>query len=241
MHTNHLLLTALALVGGIDAYAWMRKLEQHETTQSSEPLEKRVATCPVHATPQGAASYSSYYPSKYTGAKNGLPGTGKGGVLVPAKGDTAHAYKAPSASDIRGPCPALNMAANHNFISHDGLTNFNEMVDMAQNVFNWGWDLAVFVATFGIVMDGDPLTSQLSIGCTGGQPVPNTGLNTHNKFETDGSIARNDYYLSPTGDAYNVNATLFEYMTKFCDGVYDLDCMGPYMGSRYNQSKAENG
>lgn len=178
---------------------------------------------------------------------------------MPAKGDTAHAYVAPSASDIRGttqsfhnlldiyshvlsgPCPALNMAANHNFISHDGLTNFNEMVDMAQNVFNWGWDLAVFVATFGIVMDGDPLTSQLSIGCTGGQPVSNTGLNTHNKFETDGSIARNDYYLSPTGDSYSVNATLFEYMTEFCGGVYDLDCMGPYMGARYNQSKAENG
>lgn len=86
--------------------------------ESTELLEKRVeiATCPLHLTPQGAAPYSSYYPSKYTGAKNGLPGTGKGGVLVPAANDTAHAYTAPSSSDIRGPCPALNMAANHNFV-----------------------------------------------------------------------------------------------------------------------------
>lgn len=129
----------------------------------------------------------------------------------------------------------------HQKISHDGLTNFNELVDMAQNVFNWGWDLATFVATFGIVMDGDPLTTQLSIGCTGGMPVPNTGLNTHDKFETDGSMTRNDYYLSPTGDAYNVNATLFGYMNDYCNGEFTLACMGPYMGSRYNQSLATNG
>lgn len=127
-----------------------------------------------------------------------------------------------------------------NQISHDGLTNFTEMVDMAQNVFNWGYDLANFVATFGIVMDGDPLTGQLSIGCTGGMPVPNTGLNTHNKFETDGSMTRNDYFTSPTGDAYSVNATIFGYMNDYCDGDFTLACMGPYMGSRYNQSKATN-
>ena len=54
-------------------------------------------------------------------------------------------------------------------------------------------------------------------------------------------MARNDYYLSPTGDNYNVNATLFGYMTDFCEGSFTLACMGPYMGSRYNQSKSTNG
>jgi hypothetical protein len=36
---------------------------------------------------------------------------------VPAPGDTAHQYVAPGPNDIRGPCPGLNAAANHN-VSH---------------------------------------------------------------------------------------------------------------------------
>jgi hypothetical protein len=235
MHHSILLLVALST--SIDAYAWMKDLD----TRDSSPLEPPAATCPVNALPKGAAPYSSDYPSAYTGAKNGLPGTGKGGVLVPATGDSAHAYVAPRPNDIRGPCPALNMGSNHNFLSHDGQTNFVELVDMAQNVFNWGYDLAVFVATFGIVMDGNPLTSQLSIGCQGGSAVANTGLNAHNKFETDSSMTRNDFYTSATGDAYSVNATLFNYMNDFCQSDFTLQCMGPYMGARYNQSKSTNG
>lgn len=61
------------------------------------------------------------------------------------------------------------------------------------------------------------------------------------RFETDGSIARTDYYLSPTGDSYSVNASLFNYWNEYCDGDFTLACMGPYMGSRYNQSIATNG
>lgn len=119
MYSPIFLLAALA--GSTDAYAWMADMEKNEPAVS---LEKRVATCPIHLTRQGAAPYSSLYPSAYTGAKNGLPGTGKGGVLVPAAGDTAHAYSAPSSSDIRGPCPALNMAANHNFVSTKGSSSY---------------------------------------------------------------------------------------------------------------------
>lgn len=59
-----------------------------------------------------AAPYTAQYP--YTGAKNGLPGTGIDGIKVPADGDTAHYYTALGSGDIRGPCPGLNAAANHN-------------------------------------------------------------------------------------------------------------------------------
>ena len=48
----------------------------------------------------------------YGGAINGIPGTGKGGYLVPAIGDEAHQFIAPTDTDIRGPCPGLNAAAN---------------------------------------------------------------------------------------------------------------------------------
>ena len=75
------------------------------------PNEKRQSSCPFNPDHLGAAPYNSDYP--YTGAQNGLPGTGVGGILVPATGDTAHAFEAPGPNDIRGPCPGLNTAANH--------------------------------------------------------------------------------------------------------------------------------
>ena len=73
--------------------------------------EKRQTTCPFNSVHPGAAPYNASYP--YTGAQNGIPGTGTGGILVPAVGDTAHAFEAPGPNDIRGPCPGLNTAANH--------------------------------------------------------------------------------------------------------------------------------
>jgi hypothetical protein len=51
---------------------------------------------------RAAAPYSPKYP--YTGAKpDQLPGTGIGGVQVPAPGDTAHYYQHPPVGAIRGP------------------------------------------------------------------------------------------------------------------------------------------
>ena len=36
----------------------------------------------------------------------------------------AHAFVPPGSGDQRGPCPGLNALANHNYISHDGITSF---------------------------------------------------------------------------------------------------------------------
>lgn len=80
MRTSTLLCAGLVATG-TNAYSWMSGLsEQDIQSVKSRSVEKRAATCPVHAVRQGAAPYSDYYPSKYTGAKNGLPGTGKGGM-----------------------------------------------------------------------------------------------------------------------------------------------------------------
>jgi Peroxidase, family 2 len=79
----------------------------NEMPARSMPKEPRVPS--IH---RGAAPYNSQYP--YTGARNGAPGSQVGGVKVPADGDTAHAFEAPGRNDIRGPCPGLNAAANHN-------------------------------------------------------------------------------------------------------------------------------
>lgn len=185
----------------------------------------------------------------YNNAKDGKPGDGKGGFLVPDPNDADHAFKAPDyTKDIRGPCPGLNVAANHQFLAHDGIVTFNELVDAQQNVYNVGYDLAVLLALLGLTLtDGDLVTEKLSIGCdattrtsfspvlTGSQP----GLDGHNKFEADTSLTRNDYFTHG-GDNFNMNATLFSMMTDTTGGLYNLENLAVYRKQRYDQSQAEN-
>ncbi|KAG9950922.1 Cloroperoxidase, partial [Aureobasidium melanogenum] len=205
-----------------------------------------AATCPFNSDHKGAAPYNSKYP--YNGAQNGLPGKGVGGYQVPAPGDTAHQYVAPGKNDIRGPCPGLNAAANHNFLSHDGITTFNELVDAQQNVYNVGYDLATLLAALGLTLtDGDLVTEKLSIGCdattrtsfspvlTGSEP----GLDGHNKFEADSSLTRDDYFLAD-GDNYSFNGTLFGMMQDTCQGNFNRENLSKYRLQRYTQSLEEN-
>jgi len=110
-----------------------------------------------------------------------------------------------SNNHIGGPCPGLNTAANHNFLSHDGITTFKELVDAQQNLYNVGYDLPVTLAVLGLtITDEDIVAEKLSIGCdattrtsyspllTGSEP----GLDGHNKFESDTPLTRDDYFLA---------------------------------------------
>jgi hypothetical protein len=96
------------------AFPWVPQVAGVDSSLLNAPVKRQSdeATCPFNPVHPGAAAYNPKFP--YTGAQNGLPGTGKGGIQVPAPGDTAHAYTAPGPLDIRGPCPGLNTAANHN-------------------------------------------------------------------------------------------------------------------------------
>jgi len=220
-----------------------RKIRRQQSggTQKGGP-----ATCPFNADHKGAAPYDAKYP--YNGAKNGVPGKGIGGYQVPADGDTAHYYVAPGPNDIRGPCPGLNAAANHNFLSHDGITTFNELVDAQQNIYNVGYDLATLLAALGLTLtDGDLVTEKLSIGCdattrtsfnpvlTGSEP----GLDGHNKFEADSSLTRDDFFLAD-GDNYSFNGTLFGMMQDTCQGNFNRENLSKYRLQRWNQSQQQN-
>lgn len=204
------------------------------------------ASCPFNPNHVPAPGITDQYP--YNGAKDGKPGKGVGGYRVPAPGDTAHAFVAPGPNDIRGPCPGLNAAANHNFLSHDGIVTFNELVDAQQNLYNIGFDLAQLLAVLGLTTtDGDIVTQKLSIGCdattrtsfnptlTGSQP----GLDGHNKFEADTSLTRNDFFLGK-GDNFKFNGTLFKMMHDTTGGLYNRDNLAKYRYQRYQQSLRDN-
>jgi hypothetical protein len=92
-------------------------------------------------------------------------------------------------------------------------------------------DLAAFLAAYAIAMDGDLLTQTWSIG--GPQPADTLGglLGTpqgisysHNKYEGDTSIGRNDAYLN-NGDAHSLNVTRFKqvYEIGMSNDCYTLD------------------
>lgn len=61
------------------------------------------------------------------------------------------------------------------------------------------------------------------------------------KFEGDTSLTRNDYFLSPVGDNYKFNATLFGFMQTTCQGNFNRKNLARYRSQRYQQSLADNG
>lgn len=40
-----------------------------------------------------------------------------------------HAWKAPSETDQRGPCPGLNSLANHGYLPHNGIGTLDQFID----------------------------------------------------------------------------------------------------------------
>ena len=142
----------------------------------------------------------------------------------------------------------LSSPSADGFIARDGITNYTELIDAVQNVYNMGYDLANFLAVFSIfIADGDLITRKLSIGCdattrtsvnpslTGSQP----GLDGHNKFEADTSLTRDNYFLGG-GDDFSFNGTFFAEMADVTGGTFDLEGLGEYRFQRYQGSRVEN-
>ena len=63
--------------------------------------------------------------------------------------------------------------------------------------------------------------------------------NQKQKFESDTSLTRNDYYLA-NGDDHTFNGTLFGYMQNTCKGNFNRDNLALYRYQRYQQSLSEN-
>jgi hypothetical protein len=105
----------------------------------------------------------------------------------------------------------------------------------------------------GISQNGDIVSGKLSIACDatsrtsalgalnllGRQP----GLNSHNRFEADASLTRNDYFTN-NGDNFSFNGTLFaqwkEVADRVSNGNFDRNTMAAYRSQRYDESLAEN-
>jgi hypothetical protein len=215
--------TALSLALGVSAFPNMATLME---SGSSADLVKRAEA-------NAAAINSAAQKRAYAGD------SGNYAFQEPVQG-----------RDYRGPCPGLNAMANHNYIPRSGIASYAQLVQGQKDMFNVADNLANLLATVAVPLDGDILTLRLSIGgyapevsTLGGILGRPTGLNTHNTFEGDTSLTRNDYFLGG-GDNYSFNGTLFGQMVDTCNrvsgGLFDLNCMAAYRKQRYEDSKANN-
>ena len=103
------------------SFGWMGEILDSDgslpNAEDEFELEKRqgstMAGCPYNPNHVPAVPISPDFP--YLGAANGLPATNPvGNIEVPADNDVNHKFVPPGKNDIRGPCPGLNTAANHN-------------------------------------------------------------------------------------------------------------------------------
>ena len=128
-----------------------------------------------------------------------------------------YAYQSPAADEIRGPCPGLNAAANHGYLPRSGIASIEQTVSGLGALYNMEATLATFLAAYAITLDGNIAEGVWSIGgplpadpITSGLLGTGQGLSySHNNYEGDGSIGRNDAYINH-GDAHSLNVQKFE-------------------------------
>ncbi|KAL8663239.1 MAG: hypothetical protein Q9168_008125 [Polycauliona sp. 1 TL-2023] len=130
-----------------------------------------------------------------------------------------YAWKAPTASDKRGPCPGLNALANHGYIPHNGIAPATTLITALGQAYGMAVDLAAFLSAYGTLFDGDAvsLTPGYSIGGPAdiglvGRVLSGTGITrtpsglsgSHNNYEGDTSATRGDQYVFGESDLLQV-------------------------------------
>lgn len=112
-------------------------------------------------------------------------------------------WTAPTATDLRSPCPLLNSLANHGYLPHNGANiSVSALLDGLDDALNLSEGARLFFSLQG--------NKALKASSTGNASTFHlTDLNTHDLIEHDGSLSRADIGQD-SGDNWSFNATLFE-------------------------------
>ncbi|ETS62251.1 hypothetical protein PaG_03322 [Moesziomyces aphidis] len=169
-----------------------------------------------------------------------------------------HKFIPPGPNDIRGPCPGLNLLANHGYLNRNGVTNLFQGIDAIGKVFGVEADLGLALNAYAVVFNGNILDLSWSIGgpykSQGLGQVTDLlfgtpgGINAHNIYEGDASIVRQDYY-QPGANHDNVQVHL-PYFQDLLDlgnndqtedkDVYTAELMLKHKSNRWHQSVETN-
>ncbi|KZL84239.1 hypothetical protein CI238_09926 [Colletotrichum incanum] len=163
-----------------------------------------------------------------TNTISGLLGAVAQGALNPnnKRPEPGYDFKAPGPGDSRGPCPGLNLLANHGYLPRNGYVNLGQVIEATARGFNMGPDLSTILGVFAVLGSGDIATESFYLGSG---PGGVGGLNRHSIVEADISPNREDFY-NGCGDNHHLSSRLFkqnvEIVAKSGTKQFDLTNMG---------------
>lgn len=175
--------------------------------------------------------------------------------LVDVHGD--HEYQDPGPKDIRGPCPGLNAAANHNYLPRSGIATYETINTGLWEAFGLDQTATQVLQQTMTFFDGDPLSQKWSIGYASHDvdalgPLGEALLGMpsgicaygHLKSEGDASITRGDF------DAPTMNSNcasypkfyneLLELSNKRANGLITAPVLAEHQHNRKLYSEATN-
>ncbi|RDW57105.1 hypothetical protein BP6252_13851 [Coleophoma cylindrospora] len=167
-----------------------------------------------------------------------------------------HAFVPPGAGDVRGPCPGLNVLANHGYLPHNGVASLLQYATAVQDVFNMQIDLGLLLANIGTAfagnlvslnpsfsMGGSTPNSQGLLGNLGGLLAQPVGLDgTHGQYENDASATRGDMYVTGNNADLELSSflDLYNLQVNATDPNYSMDVILQHNVNRYNRSLNTN-
>ncbi|KAI5925297.1 Chloroperoxidase [Camillea tinctor] len=118
--------------------------------------------------------------------------------FLPVQADIFGNWKAPSATDVRSPCPMLNALANYGILPRDGKNITEEdTIEALGTALNFDIELSRTLYGFAISTNPTPNATIYSLD----------NLGRHNIVEHDASLSRSDAYFS---DPSVFNQTIFD-------------------------------
>ncbi|TEA18400.1 Aromatic peroxygenase [Colletotrichum sidae] len=135
-------------------------------------------------------------------------------------------FQAPRSGDSRGPCPGLNLLANHGYLPRNGHVTLGQVIEATARGFNMGADLSTILGVFAVLANGDIATESFYLGAG---PGGVGGLNRHSTVEVDISVNREDFY-NGCGDNHHLSSRMFkqnvDIVAKSGRRQFDITNMG---------------
>ncbi|KAJ9659345.1 hypothetical protein H2198_003221 [Neophaeococcomyces mojaviensis] len=253
MKYQHLALAATTLISAVSAFP---RINPEQLKTYHDHSKKSAEACPYAAQHQKKEAEPGCPFSKLKNKIKKRSTFNAQEQLIDVSGQ--HAFVAPNlkAGDQRGPCPGLNALANHGYLPHNGVADMATIIKATNEVYGMSLDLGGFLAVYGTVFDGNPLSTNPGYSIGGpsqySQNILNglgligtpTGLSgSHNKYESDVSATRGDLYVY--GNNYEVQRERFiEYYYNIKENTpapEQYTALAPFHKQRYDESVNTNG
>ncbi|KAG5913184.1 hypothetical protein E4U42_001389 [Claviceps africana] len=168
-----------------------------------------------------------------------------------------HEYRDPGPNDMRGPCPGLNAAANHNYIPRSGIATLESIGKGLWEAYGLDETASLTLHLIATVMDGDILSQKWSIGYAShdvgslgpigerllGVPSGLCGYG-HLKAEGDASVTRGDF-LAPANNSNCASYPVFynqllELSNRRANGLVTAPVLAEHQHNRKLHSISTN-